>query len=109
MASSTQTCPTCKGSKFTKNPDGSLWQKCPNCDGTGWVRRPGLFYAYRTNPQALGALGTVTFSFTIVNWDFQWLQFTGDFTGAFTFQLQDTGNRNFFQNAGPNLAPIHSS
>ncbi len=41
---------------------------------------------------------------TIVNWDFEWLELTGEATGAFTFLITDLGSARHFSNVA-----IHSS
>lgn len=98
MSSSSQKpCPTCKGGRAVQTPDGSQWQKCPNCEGQGSVKRSGLFYTYRTPPTLVAGNGTANVIITIVNWDFLWLELTGDYTSInFTFLITDVGStRNF--------------
>lgn len=98
MSSTTsqKSCPTCKGTGLVTTPNGQQWQQCPNCNGTGAVKRAGLFYTYAIPTTALNALQTKPVIITIVNWDFLWLELTGDSIGAYTLQIQDVGDtRNF--------------
>lgn len=80
-------------------------QKCPICGGSGTAPRSGLFYAYRTPVTVLTALqANVPVNITIGGWDFEWLELTGESTGAFTFTIQDVSSARNFQNTA-----IHSS
>jgi hypothetical protein len=98
-------CAYCKGAKAIQGTLGV--QKCPICDGTGVNPRSGLFYTYRMAPVALlanqvGALSILT----IVNWDFEWLEFTGESTGAFTVLFTDLGAARQFSNIAIHSAEI---
>jgi len=96
-------CTYCKGAKAIQGTLGI--QKCPVCDGSGVDPRSGLFYTYRMAPVVLGAnQANLQAVVTIVNWDFEWLELTGESTGAFSFLITDLGTSRQFSNIA-----IHSS
>jgi hypothetical protein len=99
-------CPVCLNPKSGK-PTGLVANAqtgapvvCPKCDGNLMVEPPyqALFYANVLNI-VLTALQQLPLSITILSRaDFELVFVTGNSTGGYTLQIQDTSQRNWFSN-----------